>query len=163
MRERKIRKSGTLYDYSKIGSTTGGCTLVIAMMDVFGSGDLPNPPEGPFYHTDFASFRDLVLYAGRIEISCVVLQHSAGYLVGGEAFPFCVFIEHLQRRMSNSCVTNTDNNLGLDGSIAILIMSTESYENRMIPPGLSPAFSSVLGRPNLLDASHTTSAGHTTG
>ena len=144
-----------------MGSTIGSCTLVIAMMDVFGSGDLPNPPEGPFYDTDFSNFGELSLYAGLIEISCVVLQHSAGYRVGGKACPLCVFIKHLQRCVSIRCVTNTDNNLGHHGSIAILIMSTESYENRMIPPGLSPALTSVLGRPNLLDAGHTTSAGHT--
>ena len=68
-------------------ATIGACTLVIAMLDVFGEGDLPNPPEGPFYDTDVASFRDLQLDAGRVDLSCVVLQHSGGYRVAGNASP----------------------------------------------------------------------------
>jgi len=48
--------------------------------------------------------------------------------------------------------------LGDWGSIGVLIMSTESYVNRLIPPGVSPAFATAFGLPNVLNASDATSA-----
>lgn len=48
--------------------------------------------------------------------------------------------------------------LGDWGSIGVLIMSTESYLNRLIPPGVSPAFATTFGLPNILNVSEATSA-----
>lgn len=61
----------------------GDCTLVIAMLDVFGKGDLPNAPPGPLYDTDVATFRELSLGADSIDLSCVVLRHGGGYRIAG--------------------------------------------------------------------------------
>ena len=43
-------------------------------------------------------------------------------------------------------------------SLGVLILSTESYENRIIPPGLSPALSSTFGLPDNLNSNHSLSA-----
>ena len=43
--------------------------------------------------------------------------------------------------------------LGDWGSIGVLVMSTESYVNRLIPPGVSPAFARAFGLPNVLNTS----------
>lgn len=48
--------------------------------------------------------------------------------------------------------------LGDWGSIGVLIMSTESYVNRLIPPGVSPAFATAFGLPSVFNASDATSA-----
>jgi len=64
---------------------TGACTLVIAMLDVFEKRDLPNPPPGPLYDTDVATFRELSLSADSIDLSCVVLRHGAGYRIAGRS------------------------------------------------------------------------------
>lgn len=60
------------------------------MMEIFGKGDLPNAPKGPFYDTDVASFRDINIYATRVDLSCVVLRHSAGYHVAGTSISSCL-------------------------------------------------------------------------
>ena len=64
----------------------GACTLVLVMMDVFKPGELPNPPKGPFYETDIATYHDLHLAALHVELNCVVLRHGGGYKVLGK-FP----------------------------------------------------------------------------
>ena len=66
-----------------INSKTGKCTLVIALLDVFPDGALPNAPKGPLYNTDVATWRDLKFHADNILLQCVVLRHSAGYRVAG--------------------------------------------------------------------------------
>ena len=62
----------------------GACTLVLAMLDVFPDGDLPNVHEGPLYTTDIASFRDIEFLARDLVLNCVLLRHSAGYRVAGK-------------------------------------------------------------------------------
>ena len=69
----------------KTDSEQGKCTLVIAMLDVFPDGRLPNAPKGPTYGTDIASFRDIELLASNINLHCVVFRHSAGYRVAGRS------------------------------------------------------------------------------
>ncbi len=56
------------------------------MLDIFGEGDLPNPPPGPLYDTDVATFREISLYADSIDLSCVVLRHGGGYRIAGGLF-----------------------------------------------------------------------------
>ena len=43
-------------------------------------------------------------------------------------------------------------------SLGVLILSTESYENRVIPSGVNPAFSSTFGIPSVLNSSHALSS-----
>ena len=43
-------------------------------------------------------------------------------------------------------------------SLGVLILSTESYENRIIPSGLNPALSSTFGLPSILNSSDSLSA-----
>lgn len=107
--------------------TVGACTLVVVMMDIFKPGELPNPPKGPFYETDIATYSDLHFTALNVELQCVVLRHGGGYGAVGEY-----------------------------GSIGVMIMSMESYENRLIPPGISPAPTSTFGLPNVLNINEST-------
>ncbi|KAG7007613.1 hypothetical protein G7Y79_00009g027220 [Physcia stellaris] len=108
----------------KTDPAQGQCTLIIAMLDIFPVGQLPNAPKGPTYGTDIASFRDIELLASNINLHCVVFRHSAGYRVAGEW-----------------------------DSLGVLLLSTESYENRVIPPGVNPTFSTAFHLPNILNSS----------
>lgn len=49
-------------------------------------------------------------------------------------------------------------NAGEWDSLGVLMLSTESYENRIIPAGVSPALSSAYDLPNILNCSDSSSA-----
>lgn len=75
--------------------TQGKCTLVLAMLDIFPEGDLPNAPRGPIYSTDVANFRDIELLANNINLHCVVFRHSAGYRVAGRLIQVPSYYAHI--------------------------------------------------------------------
>ena len=79
-------------------SGQGKCTLVLAMLNVFPDGALPNAPKGPTYPTDIASFDEVWHLAIDLVLQCLVLQHSAGYRVAGmdisKVLNFQEIIEH---------------------------------------------------------------------
>ena len=127
----------------------GRCTLVIAMLDVIPDGDLPNPPEGPLYGTDVATFRELKYSADNILLECVVMRHGAGYRVAGRSPEHAPYLAC--RRLVDDCLYFML--VGEWDSLGVLILSTESYENRVIPTGVRPAFLPAFDLPNVLNQS----------
>ncbi|KAL8826604.1 MAG: hypothetical protein Q9191_003699 [Dirinaria sp. TL-2023a] len=135
--------------------TVGACTLVLAMMDIFKPGELPNQPKGPFYETDIATYSDLHFAALNVELHCVVLRHGGGYGAVGR-FPRDRFGDRELFLSTGFVEIKADTRSGEYGSIGVMIMSTESYENRLIPPGISPALTSTFGLPNVLNINEST-------
>ncbi|KAL8724566.1 MAG: hypothetical protein Q9166_007876 [cf. Caloplaca sp. 2 TL-2023] len=95
--------------------THGTCTLVVTLLGIFPSMDLPEPPKGPFKDSDISTFYDLHQAASRIQKHCVAWVRQAGY-----------------------------EDLGSFGSLGVFLMATNSNEERFIPPGVEPSSRSLV-------------------
>ncbi|KAI4173805.1 MAG: hypothetical protein LQ346_008348 [Caloplaca aetnensis] len=105
--QRPKRNQATFAPMLTNHNPAGTCTVVIAMLDIFPLGDLPEPPRPPFTPTDITSFHDLYQAATSVQLNCVTWLKQAGY----------------QQE-------------GVTQSIAVLLMATGSYEERFIPRGV---------------------------